>query len=537
MTFVYGNPIPSESRSLWSEIDCCHFHSGFEWVVLGDFNEVLHPHEKEGLRPCNMGMVQLFRDFVNQSDLLDLELKGNAFTWFSNPRRGVIVREKLDRVLTNWPWREMFPHSIATTLPAVSSDHSPIVLDTDPRESSGWHFKYELMWDEHSECKEVVKRGWSKDVGEKSGWEAFLEKTKNCTRELRRWHSSTFKNALKEIPKLKEKLFQIQNSSNASCDWNEMENILNIKAWQSPGKYLGLPADWGVFSQVASLQTQGVRRWDIRKINELFPREIAQKIVQTPLRWEGDDDIFYWPHDRTGNYSVRSAYFVGRSERELSVTNQASHNQVDKEIWKWIWRVKCPQKIKLFLWRACTSSLPVLFNLHRRSITELPDCPICGLEPETTEHAFFNCTWVPPIWFGSNLQWNFDGAVSIRFDQWFLQRIQVLKQNSALFENNLSYLCCVLWYIWKNRSSYVYTDNKPNPIIVIQQANRFHTECINNLVNLNRNLENFHQGPIVQNLRVSWRPPKQEVVKPPPAIRAISIHDAASARLEALHRE
>ncbi|KAJ1394661.1 Endonuclease/exonuclease/phosphatase superfamily [Sesbania bispinosa] len=155
-SFVYGNPIPSHRRSLWNDLAHYHFHRKMPSTLLGDFNEMLHPHEKDGLRPCNSGMMQLFRDFVNHMGLMDLELKGNRFTRFSNPRRGIVIKENLDRVLVNWAWRDIFPHAIATALPAISSDHSPIVLDFDPQESSGTQFKYELMWDEHVECKEVV---------------------------------------------------------------------------------------------------------------------------------------------------------------------------------------------------------------------------------------------------------------------------------------------------------------------------------------------------------------------------------------------
>ncbi|KAJ1382433.1 hypothetical protein SESBI_44267 [Sesbania bispinosa] len=62
------------------------------------------------------------------------------------------------------------------------------------------------MWDEHEECKAVVKQAWGKDVGDKTGWDVIIHKSRNCSHELRRWHSRTFKNAAEEIPKLKEKL-------------------------------------------------------------------------------------------------------------------------------------------------------------------------------------------------------------------------------------------------------------------------------------------------------------------------------------------
>lgn len=69
--------------------------------------------------------------FLNLSELIELDAKGCKFTWSSNPRNGVIIREKLDRILINWPWRRNIPHAMSVALPAVSSDHSPLLLIPD----------------------------------------------------------------------------------------------------------------------------------------------------------------------------------------------------------------------------------------------------------------------------------------------------------------------------------------------------------------------------------------------------------------------
>ncbi|KAJ1377535.1 Zinc knuckle CX2CX4HX4C [Sesbania bispinosa] len=67
------------------------------WALIGDFNEILDPSEKEGIRPSNSSSMLRFRNFVDSANLMDLELKGASFTWFSNPRQGQVIREKIDR--------------------------------------------------------------------------------------------------------------------------------------------------------------------------------------------------------------------------------------------------------------------------------------------------------------------------------------------------------------------------------------------------------------------------------------------------------
>ncbi|KAJ1388855.1 Endonuclease/exonuclease/phosphatase [Sesbania bispinosa] len=180
--FVYVPPNPIQRRSFWSQLGRSHISSLRPWCLIGDFNEMLNNHEKEGLRPCNLQNLHLFQDFVQQMDLLDLDLKGNRYTWFSNPRNGVITREKLDRALVNWAWLAMYPNAISTAYPAISSDHSLILLDINPEETSGQSFKYEAFWDGHQDCKEVVKQAWNQAETQDRGWANFREKSASCSR-------------------------------------------------------------------------------------------------------------------------------------------------------------------------------------------------------------------------------------------------------------------------------------------------------------------------------------------------------------------
>lgn len=103
-TFVYGQPIFQQRRSLWSKLAGFQLGRDFPRCSIGDYNEMLVHSDKCGIRPFDQSRAVLFRDFLNNTGLMDLELEGCWFTRASNPRNGVIVREKLDRALGNWPW-------------------------------------------------------------------------------------------------------------------------------------------------------------------------------------------------------------------------------------------------------------------------------------------------------------------------------------------------------------------------------------------------------------------------------------------------
>lgn len=100
-SFIYGNPVFQQRRRLWSSILAFQEDKNRQWCCIGDFNEILDHFEKDGIRPYHHRRAELFRDFLNISGLMDMELKGCAFTWLSNPRDGVIIREKMDRILAN----------------------------------------------------------------------------------------------------------------------------------------------------------------------------------------------------------------------------------------------------------------------------------------------------------------------------------------------------------------------------------------------------------------------------------------------------
>ncbi|KAJ1411093.1 Endonuclease/exonuclease/phosphatase superfamily [Sesbania bispinosa] len=227
VTFLYGNPTFNQRRHLWSRLQALQTCLNRPWVILGDFNEVLHHHEKHGLHPPHQRHIELFRLFVSDMGLMDLDLKGCRFTWPSNPRNGFITRERLDRVLVNWEWRTLYPNALALVVPAVSSDHTPIISCPKPRLRSGRKFKFELFWEEHQDYNGVNQEGWTDHAEDSSGWDSYLKKAKNCKSALQRWHDRTFRRANQQILKLNEELKHLLNVDTIEVgnNWEKIQDI------------------------------------------------------------------------------------------------------------------------------------------------------------------------------------------------------------------------------------------------------------------------------------------------------------------------
>lgn len=241
-TFVYAPPVFNERKDFWYVLRAQCVNRDSPWVCMGDFNEMLSLSEKEGLRPSHSNRLDLFRELLNDMGLMDLDLKGNKFTWKSNPRDGFVIREKIDRVLTNWAWRTQYPHALAISLPIITSDHAPIVLQLTPKNKSGVHFKYEAFWDDHDECKEVVQQ--SRNQGEEpenNMWETLIDNTKRCQKNLQTWHKKTFKRADEELLRLKRKLNELSAKKSSDIDWDEIRRTqMEIdEIWKREEKFWG----------------------------------------------------------------------------------------------------------------------------------------------------------------------------------------------------------------------------------------------------------------------------------------------------------
>ena len=59
-------------------------------------------------------------------------------------------------------------------------------------------------------------------------------------------------------------------------------------------------------------------------------------------------------------------------------------------VWKTLWKLKVPNKIKVFGWWACRSILPTWVNLSKKRIIAGNRCEACKMEPETEIHVLWN---------------------------------------------------------------------------------------------------------------------------------------------------
>lgn len=110
-TLFYGNPRAHLREKSWNLLRKIRSLGEGSWVVIGDFNEVIHTEEMCGKRLRDKAKMSRFKEALLDCDLHDIPLKGAEFT-YSNRRKGAEeTRVRLDRVVINSEWSSDFPNN------------------------------------------------------------------------------------------------------------------------------------------------------------------------------------------------------------------------------------------------------------------------------------------------------------------------------------------------------------------------------------------------------------------------------------------
>uniref|UniRef100_A0A5B7BC05 Reverse transcriptase zinc-binding domain-containing protein n=1 Tax=Davidia involucrata TaxID=16924 RepID=A0A5B7BC05_DAVIN len=136
------------------------------------------------------------------------------------------------------------------------------------------------------------------------------------------------------------------------------------------------------------------------------------------------------------------------------------------QIWKTIWSLGIPNKIRNFLWRASLDILPTSTKLVDHKIPASPRCRICGAKWETPLHIFVLCSWSKLIWESSE--------VSILTDKFFLDFRQLFEfMCKSMSVANIELWGVIFWLMWGNRNAVVHGRDGKDPLFIILFAKQY----------------------------------------------------------------
>ncbi|XP_026384062.1 uncharacterized protein LOC113279597 [Papaver somniferum] len=213
ISFVYGSLNNLGLRTQWNLLSSINNEINRTWLLLGDFNFIMHDSEKLGGNIENSIVPNFLRNKMIELNLNEVYSFGNPYTW-CNRRFKVhaeLIFEKLDRGFINDKWISLLPHTRVTNLGRVYSDHCPVLLNY-------FHFKDKLSipykffrcWQMSPDFKNVLINSWSKSVKGSSSFIA-ASKLKNLKHDLSNWNRNSFGHIKTTIGKLNAEIEKLQS--------------------------------------------------------------------------------------------------------------------------------------------------------------------------------------------------------------------------------------------------------------------------------------------------------------------------------------
>uniref|UniRef100_A0A803NIV3 RNase H type-1 domain-containing protein n=1 Tax=Cannabis sativa TaxID=3483 RepID=A0A803NIV3_CANSA len=151
--------------------------------------------------------------------------------------------------------------------------------------------------------------------------------------------------------------------------------------------------------------------WDVDLVADLFNSRDATIILNTPIN-SGIGDNYYWKHENSGVYTVKSAY----KHIQLSKGNWSA--DMEEEVWKKLWKIKVPAKVLHFMWKALTGCLPTRVQLLTKHVDVPCLCVFCNVHDESISHVLLECPYAQSCWnrAGVNIT---AAAAGFDFSLWF----------------------------------------------------------------------------------------------------------------------
>jgi hypothetical protein len=249
------------------------------------------------------------------------------------------------------------------------------------------------------------------------------------------------------------------------CRWS-IGNGTSIKVMGDPwlrdkeGAWLPSPQVQGVHNfTINELMIPNMKLWDKVKIESLFPLNIANRIMQTPLLDMVEDDKLIWIDSSQGHYSVKSGYKL------LFNISGKIDTMASQDDWRSLWKIHAPPKAKHLLWRICKGCLPTRLRLQERHVSCPLSCPLCDHVNEDDWHVLFGCN--------VSMQASQAAGVEQKLLPYFQSagnvREAILNVCARESIETAGIFAMLVWVLWNNRNNKVWNDtNEPGRFLGIK---------------------------------------------------------------------
>ncbi|KAL0312576.1 UNVERIFIED_CONTAM: hypothetical protein Sradi_5656900 [Sesamum radiatum] len=281
-------------------------------------------------------------------------------------------------------------------------------------------------------------------------------------------------------------IWEGRSTLEAGLRW-KIGNGKNVLVWGD--KWIPRPSTFKTISpmiggfadlRVADLIDPINRSWKGEVIDNLLWPEDAIIIKDIPLGRNSSPDIQVWHYTKSGTFSVKSAYHVTTSLLSQYNSSKSGQSSSWSRAWAGIWSARVPNKIKVFLWRACKEAIPTTANLIRRKCVVDENCTSCGAPLENSKHVFLDCSFARQTWALADIpnsvisQWEQD------MEGW------IVKVRDELDHEKFNFFLVLCWKLWNRRNKLVMENRTTSPLDTVLLARSFLHDFMNCIVISNK---------------------------------------------------
>lgn len=167
---------------------------------------VRRPEERINFYCCS-SIAATFNKFVRDAGLLELNMGGRKFTYFSDVGCKL---SKLDRFLVCPNFMSAFTSASIVALPREHSDHSPILLRTKVADFGPRPFRLFNFWLLRDDFDGIIRLAWSDYIGVGAPDRYFSNKLKVVKEAIRNWRRVEFDKENRKLRELKDLVNNIE---------------------------------------------------------------------------------------------------------------------------------------------------------------------------------------------------------------------------------------------------------------------------------------------------------------------------------------
>lgn len=215
-TFVYGEPKTAQRHVFWDRLRFLKAQWQGPWVCIGDFNEALSNDEHLGPTVRDENQMRLFRECLEDCQLVDLGFCGPKFTWNNRQQGASNIRVRLDRAVANGQFTQLYDDVQVENIITTSSDHFVVHLaiskhgERRQRETTAHRFRYEAAWCRAPDYLERVEKSWADGSAGPRNLKTTWTKLSEMAKSLSEWSKNSFGSPRKEINKLEKRLLRLR---------------------------------------------------------------------------------------------------------------------------------------------------------------------------------------------------------------------------------------------------------------------------------------------------------------------------------------